>query len=148
VLDDHQLLTAADEVATALEFAQMTAMSAGAETRVTVDQAAEKILVEQFESNPAVLGGSSSLHESIVEVGSYGIMEYPLNRGTDYDIDLADDTRLSAVDIVAATFGPHNFVIFDVLGMPSEGGSVTLSLGNRQQTVTLESVTGRVVVSE
>ena len=147
-VDGSQLSGAASEVVTALEFAQMTAMTTGTDTRVTIDAAAETILVERFTPDEDLLGSETELDEEDVEDASFTTMGHPLNRGTDYNISLADQSLYgSAVDIGSAAFGLDNFVIFDSLGTPSAGGTGSLSLGGSGLVVTVDSLTGKVTLS-
>jgi Tfp pilus assembly protein FimT len=147
-VDGSQLSGAAAEVVTALEFAQMTAMTTGTDTRVTIDAGAETILVERFTPDEDLLGSETELDEEDVEDASFTTMGHPLNRGTDYNINLADQGLYgSVVDIASAAFGPDNFVTFNSLGAPSACGTVTLFLGSIGIVVTVDSLTGKVTLS-
>ena len=75
-------------------------------------------------------------------------MGHPVNKGADYYIVFADEDRFHGVDIASAAFDVNNYVTFDAIGAPSDGGSVTLSLGGRQVVVTVDSLTGKVTASE
>jgi len=55
-LNDARLSGAAEEVVTALEFAQMTAATSGSRTRVTIDAAMDTIIVERLSSSIDPLG--------------------------------------------------------------------------------------------
>jgi len=81
-----------------------------------------------------------------VEVEDFELMERPMNRGVDYSIILPDESRFSSIDITAAAFGVNNFVEFDTLGAPSDGGTVTLDMGSRQIVVALDSLAGKVTI--
>jgi hypothetical protein len=128
----------------ALEYAQLQAMMTGEETRVTVDDVADTVLLEQFEIQGDLFGGGNQLPEADVETGSFVTMPHPYSKGKDYLIVLADEDRFRGVDIVNATFGAGNFVTYAALGVPSDGGSVTLALGNKQIVLTVNSYTGKV----
>ena len=147
-LNDARLSGAAGEVVTALEFAQMTAATSGSRTRVTINAALNTIVVEKFSISIDLLGSESELNEDDVEGGDFALMERPMNRGVDYSISLPDESRFSGIDITAAAFGASNFVEFDTLGAPSDGGTVTLDMGGRQIVVALDSLAGKVSLSD
>jgi len=147
-LNDARLSGAAEEVVTALEFAQMTAATSGSRTRVTIDAALDTIVVERFSISIDLLGSESELDENDVEGGDFAFMERPMNRGVDYSISLPDESRFSGIDITAVAFGASNFVEFDTLGAPSDGGMVTLDMGDRQIVVALDSLAGKVTLSD
>ena len=83
-----------------------------------------------------------------VEGGVFTTVGNPLNRGTDYNINLSNQALFGGVDVTAVDFGGSNQVTYDTLGAPSAGGTVTLAFGTRQVVVTLDSLTGKVTVSE
>jgi prepilin-type N-terminal cleavage/methylation domain-containing protein len=141
-----RLSAAAEEVVNALEYAQLRAAS-GQTTQVIIWAAQDQISVEQFKAGVNFFGGQSQLAEADVEGGSYGLMENPMNKGTDYQIMLAGDSRFSGVDITVSSFNPGAGVTFDSMGAPSKGGTVTLAMGGRQMVVTLNALTGSVSVS-
>lgn len=145
-LDEARLSAAANEVVTALEFAQMTAATSGRGTRVTIDAAGDTILVEQLTFSQDILTGGAILAKATVENGSFAPMQYPLKRGTDYNISLANENRFDGVDITVSAFGADNWVTFDTRGSPSSGGAVTLACGGRQFNVALDPLTGKVTL--
>ena len=143
-LEGFKLSAAVTEIVTAIEYAQLTAMTAGGRTRITLDASANTIKVEKSKPGSSLLGSETELDEADVEGESYVNMGNPINKGKDYLISLASEDRLSGVDIATSVFGAGNFIIFDALGAPSNGGAVTLSLGSRQATVSVDSLTGKV----
>jgi prepilin-type N-terminal cleavage/methylation domain-containing protein len=147
-LQESRISGAADEIVTALEFARMTALTSGGDTRVTVDADADTVLIEQFRPDVDLLGGETELSESDVEGGSFVIMEYPLDPGTDYQIDFQDEDRFDGVDIATAQFGAQDYVIFYSLGLPSEGGTISLVSGERNILITVDPVNGEVTRSD
>ncbi|MBW1895793.1 MAG: GspH/FimT family pseudopilin [Deltaproteobacteria bacterium] len=148
-LDEARLSAAASEVVTALEFAQLTAATTGRETRVTIGDAQERIDVRQYKTTADLFTGGDLLAAGDVEGGTYAFMQYPLKKGTDYLILLGDEDRFQGVDITTSDFNPPgDNVVFDPLGTPSKGGSVTLALGGRQMVVTLDALTGKVTVTD
>ena len=145
-VEDARLSGAATETVTALEYAHSKAVNAGRTTRVTFDSAADTFVVEQFAYNGDLLGGADTLTEADVETGNFATMQHPLRPGDNYQIDLASQALFGGVDISAVNFGGNNDVTFDALGVPSNGGTVTLGFGSRQIVVTLDSLTGKVTV--
>ena len=146
-LEHHRLAGAASEIVTALEFAQLRALS-GRDTRVVIGAPQDRIAVRQYQTSADFFGGGDELNETDVENGTYELMQYPLNKGTDYEIKLTDEGRFQGVDIIASDFNVEAPVTFDTLGAPSKGGTVTLAMGGRQMVVTLDALTGKVTVSE
>jgi hypothetical protein len=142
--EDYRLSGAAEEIVTALEYARALASNSGRQTRVTVDSTADTILVEQFAITANLLGSETTLPKTDVEGGAYEPMEIPMNRGIDYTISFLDEMRFKGVDITSSTFGAGDFVIFNSLGIPSDGGTVTLNLGSRQMVITVDSISGSV----
>ena len=145
-LNETRLSAAGSEIVTALEFAQLTAATTGRETRVTIDAAGDTILVEQLTFSQDILTGGAILAEATVENGSLAPMQYPLKRGTDYNISLANESRFDGVDITVSTFDTKNWVIYDTRGTPSSGGTVTLACGSREAKVALDPLTGKVTL--
>ena len=146
-LEHHRLAGAASEIVTALEFAQLRALS-GRDTRVVIGAPQDRVAVRQYQTPADFFGGGDELNEADVENGTYELMQYPLNKGTDYEIELTDEGRFQGVDITASDFNVAAPVFFDTLGAPSKGGTVTLAMGGRQMVVTLDALTGKVTVSE
>ena len=148
-LENSRLSGAANEILIALESAQFTASSSGRQTRVTIKAGNDSIVVEQFKISADLFNGGDELDENDVESGIFVPMVNLLNRGAYYSVSLRDEDRFRGVDITASDFdGIGNSVTFDVLGAPSKGGSVTLTLGDRQIVVALDSFTGKVTLSD
>jgi len=147
-LEDSHLSGAASEVVNALEFAQLTAVSSGSKTRVTIDADTDTILVEQFMPAVGLLGNETQLNESDVEGGIFVVMGNPLNRGTDYNISFAGANQFAGADITSVAFGTGNLVVFDPQGAPSDGGAVSLTVGSRQVVVNLDSLSGKVSLTD
>ena len=147
-LERSRLSGAADEIMIALGFAQMTAMTTGGQTRVTIDAGADTILIEQFKPDDDLQGSETELSEGDVENGSYVTMEYPTNPGTDYYIVFSNEDRFKNVDIESAQFGAQNYVIFNNLGTPSQGGTIAITSGAGRVLLTLDGLNGKVTMSE
>lgn len=146
-ITDAQLYGAASEVVTALEFAQLSALSTGRACRVTVDTAADSLTVAQLEYSADFMGADTELPEADVEAESYVTMEHPVKGASAYVVSFAAEGRFGASDITAAAFGAGNSVEFDALGAPSSGGAVTVVCKNMQATITLDAVSGKVTAN-
>jgi type II secretion system protein H len=147
-LQGSRLRGAAYEVVTAMEYAQLTAMTSGRETRVVIGHNNERIAVRQYTTTADLFTGGDELAEAAVESGTYGIMPHPTKKGLNYRFDFPDVNRFKDVDITISDFSNTNRVSFDAQGAPSKGGSATLALGGDQIVVTLDALTGKVSVSE
>ncbi len=147
-LESSKLSAAAQELTVALEYGQLAAMTSGGQTRVTIDAGADSILVERFKITGDIMGGGAQMSENDIDTGTFVSMAHPYNRGANYSILFADEDRLKGVDISSATFGAGNSVTFDAFGKPSEGGTVILSTGVRQVTLTVDSLSGRVTAND
>ena len=146
-LEISKMSEAASEIIVALQYAQLSAMTTGAASRVTIDKTADTILLERFKITGDIFSGAANMPENDIDSGAFVNMAHPTNRGVDYSIGFADEDRFSGVDISAVDFNGNNFVTFDALGLPSDAGTVTLSLGNQQTTLTVDASTGRVTSS-
>lgn len=146
-LEDSRLAGAADEIVTALEYAQLTAMSSGGRTRVTVNEVTNTVLLEQFRPGVDLMTGGSELDEGDVEGGSFVTMAHPTSKGKDYTLNLGDEDRLSGVDITSVAFGAQDFVTFDPLGAPSSGGTMALACGAQVINLVLAPLNGKVSLS-
>ena len=146
VLEEARLDAAAQEVASALEFARTVAMTTGVDTRVTFDNAAGTIRVERWVSAADLTGGGATLAQGTVESGAFAPLGHPLLRGSDYIVDLAPRERFGGPLTVQASFGSGSGVRFQALGVPGSGGTVGLSLPGRSVTVTLAPWSGKVEV--
>ena len=146
-LAESKLAGASGEITVALEYAQLVAMTSGSQTRVTIDAANDTILVERFTISGDITGGAAEIAENDIESGAFATVAHPASRGKDYNIIFADEDRFDGVDIASATFGGGQTVTFDAMGVPSNGGTVTLSLGSNQVSVTVDALSGKVTSS-
>ena len=144
---DATLYAACSEVMTALEYAQMNAMTNGRQFRVTIDATANTISVDRSVCTKLseVLDTSSNtvVAEHIESLSSFTPAKRTLGI-EDYTVNFASTPGFSGVNITAASFGAGNAVVFDGHGMPSAGGTVTLAYGGRQAVVSLNAATGKV----
>jgi len=144
-IEESKLSGASDEITVALEYSQIVAMTSGEQTRVTIDAASDTILVERFEISGDITG--AVIPEDDIEIGAFATMPHPASRGKNYYIVFADEARFNGVDIVSATFGAGQTVTFGAMGIQSTGGTDILSLGSRQVSLTIDSLTGKVTSS-
>jgi Tfp pilus assembly protein FimT len=147
-MGNTRLSGAAQEVVNVLEFAQLSAMTSGRETRVVIGAPQNRIALRQLTVTADLFNGGDTLVAADVENGTFNLMGNPMNKDTDYKIDFSDESRFQGVDITASDFNVENPVIFNTLGAPSKGGTVTLVLGERQMVVTLDALTGTVTVNQ
>jgi len=147
-LEDARLRGAVDEVVTALEYAQLTAMTSGLKTRVSVSPTMDTIYVRRYKTPADLFTGGGELTASSVESETWEYMQYPLKKGVDYVINLGNEDRFQGVDITTSDFHLLNPVYFEAPGTPSHGGSATLAFGGSQMVVTMDSLTGKVSVTE
>ncbi|MBC8433240.1 MAG: prepilin-type N-terminal cleavage/methylation domain-containing protein [Desulfobacterales bacterium] len=146
-LAESKLAGASGEITVALEYAQLVAMTSGSQTRVTIDAANDTILVERFTISGDITGGAAEIAENDIESGAFATVAHPASRGKDYNIIFADEDRFDGVDIASATFGGGQTVTFDAMGVPSNGGTVTLSFGSNQVILTVDALSGKVTSS-
>ncbi len=144
-MGDARLSGAAQEVVSALEFAQIRATS-GLATQVVIAAPQDKIAVSQYRTNADLFNGGTTLAAGALESGTYKLLGNPMNRGLDYEIVLPNERRFKGVDITASDFNVPAPVFFDALGAPSKGGTVTLVFGSQQVLVTLNALSGKVTV--
>lgn len=144
VLTEARLNAAASEIVTAIEYAQLTALGTRSPCRVTIDAVAGTLLVERVEHDSSLLGAQAQLPEATVEAQSMVRVPHPMLPFEDYEVDFTDPNRFSGVELVSATFGGANFIEFQPLGMPSSGGTVTMTAGDFQVVLTVDALSGRV----
>ena len=144
---ESKLAGASGEITVALEYAQLVAMTSGNQTRVTIDAANNTILVERYEISGDIMGTATEIAENDIDSGAFATVPHPASRGKDYNIIFADEDRFDGVNIVSATFGGGQTVTFDAMGVPSNGGTVTLSLGSEQVILTVDALSGKVTSS-
>ena len=147
--DYYKLKGATEEVVNAFQYAQLSAMTTGRKTIVKVNEVQDRLRVEQIQLLADPFNGGDKLDDYDVEHGQYYLMEYPLKKGVDYIIRFKEEDRFRGVDISQSDFkGDINGVYFDLRGIPSHGGTVTLKLADFQMAVKLDDLTGKVYVSK
>jgi Tfp pilus assembly protein FimT len=128
-----QLDSAANMIAADLEYAKSMAISRQKIYSVIFDKVNERYQIED----------------------PNGIIPHPVKKGFQYVVDFSGDSRLSGVDIYDVSFDATSEVKFDYLGSPFNGtgnpmnsGVITLRSGDVTSTVTIEPVTGFVLITE
>ncbi len=121
-----KIRSAADVIASDLEYARSMAITNQRAYTVDFDTSAESY---QLEDNS-------------------GVIEHPVKKGFDFVVDFSGDSRLSRVDIYTADFGGSDEVSFDYLGSCDNGGVVTLKAGDVTVYVNVQSVTGFITVTD
>jgi prepilin-type N-terminal cleavage/methylation domain-containing protein len=126
-----ELKTAADMVASDLEYAKSLAISTGKSCYVVFDTSAESYCIKDSAGQ---------------------VINHPVHIGASYIVSFAGDGRLDKVNIVSTTFGA-NTIKFDSLGSPYDGsgaalinGVVQLSAEEQTMKVKIEPVTGYISI--
>ena len=127
-----QVKSAANMIASDLEYAKSMAISRGRNYSVVFDEDAESYQIEDQDGN---------------------VIPHPVRKGFDYVVDFSA-RGLGKVDIVNASFDSTIAVKFDFLGSPYDNnggplnsGVVSLSAGSSTATVLVEPVTGFITVN-
>lgn len=141
----NSLNAAADEIKSAVRFAQMSAASTGMASRIIFDDANDRMTVEQLAPdasiwNPAV----SIMGRSLIDPPANALSLRPFSPGVAYQINFKSDPRYGGATLSAPTFGSGAILTFDADGTPSSSGSVTLTRGSRQLVVTVDGYSGEV----
>ena len=121
-----QIRSASNMIAADLEYAKSMAISRGQNYAVVFDKNAETYRIEDQNGN---------------------VIAHPVKKGFDYVIDLAND-GLEKVDILDVDFASASKVTFDCLGSPDNGGNVSLKAGSVTVTVTVETITGYIYITD
>ena len=129
--DSMQVRSAADVIAADLEYARSMAISRQREYTVVFNASNESYQLED----------SSVSGEAI---------EHPVRKGFKYIIDFGSSSQLNRIDIVDAAFGGTLRISFSSAGapVPSSGGVVSLRAGETTATISVEPVTGFIMISE
>ncbi len=121
-----QIRSAANKVAADLEYAKSLAISRGQEYAVEFDTAAESYQIENNSSGTVV--------------------DHPVKKGSSYVVDMGSE-GLDRVDISSVDFDGNEIVIFDCMGSPDNGGTISLQADGMTMTITVEPVTGYVTIN-
>lgn len=124
--DSMQVRSAADVIAADLEYARSMAISRQREYTVIFNESNESYQLED----------------------SSGVIEHPVRKGFQYIVDFGSSSQLNKIDIVNAAFGGTSRISFSPAGKPSSGGVVSLKAGETTATISVEPVTGFIMISE
>jgi prepilin-type N-terminal cleavage/methylation domain-containing protein len=116
-----QIRSAANMIAADLEYARSMAISRGQKFRVEFDKNTESYRIKD-------------------QAGI--VIPHPVKKGFNYEIDFRNEGKLNRVDITNADIGGDQIVVFDCLGSPDTGGTVSLQAGGVTVTIEVEPVTG------
>ena len=129
-----QLSSAADILASDLEYARSMAISRGYTYLVVFDSANNSYEIRD-ETN--------------------AVIRHPVKKGFDYVVRLGPGQMFDTVTISSANFNSTNVIKFDSLGSPYSGtnaalnnGAVVLQAATATMTVSIEPVTGYISISE
>jgi len=120
-----QIRSAANMIAADIEYAKSMAISRGQNFSVVFDENTESYRIVDQDNN---------------------VIPHPVRKGFNYIIDFRNDNRLDKVDITNADFNTAQYVEFDCLGSPVNGGTVTLQAKGMTSIVRVEPVTGFVSI--
>ena len=122
-----QVRSAANMIAADLEYAKSIAITKGQNFSVVFDKAGESYRIENQDGD---------------------IILHPVKKGFDYLIDFHKDSRLDKVDIADVDFSSTSEIMFDCLGSPDSGGTITLQAGGTVMMVSVEPVTGFISIQD
>jgi type II secretory pathway pseudopilin PulG len=119
----------------------------GSVARYRADLAARRIVADLAlaQSNAKAVSSSRSVVFSI-SANNYQMPDLPPLDGTagSYIVELSE--KPYEADITSADFGGNQDVTFNGWGIPDSDGTVILTVGSEQRTVTLDAETGRAEV--
>ncbi len=145
--DRNCLVAAAEEIRSAVNFAQLRAASTGMAARVVFDDVNDRIAVEQLAPDVSVWNPAVTVtNRTLIDPPANAPVRHPLRRGLNYQVMFSAGPRYGAVDLSAPIFGSSNILTFDGYGRPSAAGTVTLSRGGRQLIVSVDGYSGAVTV--
>lgn len=116
-------------------------------SRFRVDMAAQRIARDlAFVKRQAISNSTTATVQFVPATETYSVSGVAGidRRGTGFSVDLAVDPY--RVDVTSASFNGGQTISFDRYGAPSAGGQVVVAIGGYQQTITVESSTGRATV--
>lgn len=122
-----QIRAASNMIAADLEYARSMAISRGQYYYVVFDKNNESYSIKDQTST---------------------IIEHPVKKGFNYEIDFSSDGRVDKVEIDDANFNSTQTVRFDSLGSPDNGGTVILNADGLTINILVEPVTGYISISE
>jgi len=141
-----RLEAAATEVIAAVEYAQATALANGCDTSVLFDVTENEVEVQIKGTATNLNGGDVELDETAVETIAFHRIEHPLNKRTEYVIDLTSRGWSGAVVLSAVDFDGTDRLEFDERGAPSSGGTVTLENDGWELTLVVDAQAGKMTI--
>jgi len=120
---EMEALSAARSIATDIQYAQSVAITMQSPVTVCFYPAADRYTL----SNAS------------------GLLKHPITN-KDYQVNFRTQSGFEQVDLASANFGGSASVVFDELGSPGAGGSVTVLGGSQTYRIDVTSVTGTVSV--
>jgi prepilin-type N-terminal cleavage/methylation domain-containing protein len=123
---DIQIRSASNLIASDLEYAKSMAISRGQDYSVVFNE--------------------SDNSYGIYKKGEADPIQHPVKKGFPYAMNFSNDSRLGKVDITSTSFTGGE-VVFDCLGSPDDGGTITISASGITATITVEPVTGYISIS-
>lgn len=120
-----QIRAAANIIAADLEYAKSMAINRGQNYSVVFDQNSDSYQIKDQDNN---------------------VVPHPVKKGFDYIVDFQADSRLNMVDITSVNFGATTDVVFDILGSPDSGGTVTLQANGNTVIIEVEPITGYITI--
>ena len=128
-----QIRSAANMIEADLEYAKSLAIVKGQTFSVVFDKLTESYTIKDQDG---------------------AVIQHPVKKGFDYEINFSNDSRLNRVDISNVNFDSTSEVRFDYLGSPYNGngtplvtGVISLQAGDIAITISVEPVTGYVQIS-
>jgi len=132
--DTMQIRSAANVIAADLEYAKSMAISRQKNYSVEFDVSHESY--------------------SIKESDTGDVISHPVKKGFKYIVNFSSDSRLNKVDITQVDFDGSSVIQFNYLGSPYNGsgnplnaGNITLQAGETTSLITIEPVTGFILIS-
>lgn len=141
-----RLNAAATEVIAAVEYAQATALANGSDTSVWFDVTGNDVEVQVKGTATDLNAGDVELDEVAVETVTFRRIEHPLNRGTEYVIDLTSRGWSGAVILSAVDLDGTDRLEFDARGAPSSGGTVTLENDGWELVLIVDAQAGKMTI--
>jgi prepilin-type N-terminal cleavage/methylation domain-containing protein len=124
--DSMQVRSAANVIAADIEYARSMAISRQKTYSVVFNESNESYQLED----------------------SSGIIEHPVKKGFQYVVNFGSSSQLNKIDIVDASFGGASRISFSPAGAPSSGGVIQLQAGGTIATISVEPVTGFIMISD
>ncbi len=121
-----QIRSAANMISADLEYTKSMAISRGQNYSVVFDENTDSYSIKDQ---------------------SDSVIPHPVKKGFPYTIDFQNDSRLNKVDITNVNFNSTDRVIFNCLGSPDNGGTISLNANGSTATITVEPVTGYISIN-